>query len=250
MRATVAPMTTDRANATLAQLSGAPPCAAHHSPAARRASAIRCVVAAMPPRRAFGPFSLARRGGVLALSAFLLIDATASHAFAAEAPVGDLPTGALPFEARAALVVLVGLTTLLGLVAAVATIYDKLFRAKPAYHKQFAAIEHAHEEYALRSDCGPRHRGCAQERLDMRQEMGNAVGKVERQIDYLRNTIGAQKDEIMTRLATMDEKQEARSSKIHDRIDPIAAQVAASKQAIAQHLSDERAMQNGGRHGG
>jgi hypothetical protein len=215
-------MQTDRQSATLAARPG-------FAPGARQSFA----APGRPLHRDFGLFSLARWGGAFALACLLSLPCAAAAAPAA------FPGAAASYEIQAAFVVFTGSVCLIGLLAALVTIWDK-WRPKPPYHQQFAPLVHEHPQYVRDPDFAARKRWCAQERMDIRKEMGNAVGKVERQIDHLRNAIGTQNEQVMARLTELDEKQEARASRIHGRIDPLAERISANRQAIDQHLSDER----------
>lgn len=129
-------------------------------------------------------------------------------------------------------------------------IWDYL-RPKPPLHQQYAPIKHTHAELHSSADADTCRANQTREMMTIRQEMGGMTGKVERQIDHLRDAVTTQNAQIVAALKDFDEKQEDRIRRIHGRIDPLAERVAANKQAIEQHIADERAKaQNSNHHGG
>ncbi len=134
---------------------------------------------------------------------------------------------------------LVQLGFVLGLLVASLKVYDH-FRPKPPLHQQYAPIKHEHPELHSSADATACRKHQTRELMTIRQEMGGFTGKVERQIDHLRDAMTTQNAQMIAAIKDLDEKQEQRIRRIHDRIDPIVERVAANKQAIEQHLADAR----------
>ena len=109
---------------------------------------------------------------------------------------------------------------------------------KPPNHRQFSAIEHSHIGYVTdqqRRDCRDEH---TREMLTIRQEFGGMTGKLERQLDHVRNSITTSNDEISKKIGDG-------LARMHSRLDPIQAAVAANTISIENHLADHRAKKHG-----
>ena len=154
---------------------------------------------------------------------------------------------------------LVQLGFVLGLLVAALKIYDH-FRPKPPLYQQYAPILHDHAEAmrkaddAHKADLAACRAESTRECLTIRQEMGGMTAKLESAIDSLRNTIGTQNSQMLSEIKGMDDRMEERVTRLHHRIDPLAERVASNKQAIEQHLADERIKaqfaHNADHHGG
>lgn len=131
-----------------------------------------------------------------------------------------------------------GISGLLALVLILLSIWDKI-KFKPPLHRQFSGVDHTHSEYVLGGEIKTQKESCAKERLAIRQEFGNLTAKVERQSDHLRN-------KLFERIEQLDRDNNERARRIHERINPVADNVAKNKQAIEQHLEDHRAQLKGG----
>jgi hypothetical protein len=140
---------------------------------------------------------------------------------------------------------LVQLGFVLALLVAALRVYDH-FRPKPALHQQFAPLGHTHSDLVHQATARSCRSDQARELMTIRQEIGGMTGKVERQLDHLRNSITTQSEQIFAAIKTLDDKQEDRIRRIHGRIDPLAERVASNKQAIDQHLQDARSIATGG----
>jgi hypothetical protein len=135
---------------------------------------------------------------------------------------------------------LANLAFVVGLVYMCVKLLDA-FRTKPPPHQQFAALVHKHVELVHQDDLDGCQASCVRERLDMRQEMGNAVGKVERQIDHLRNAIETQNSQLLARLDKLDERNEERIGHVYETLTPLAPAISATAAKLDNHLADHRA---------
>jgi hypothetical protein len=116
-----------------------------------------------------------------------------------------------------------------------------LRQPKPPLHQQFAPIAHSHPDVVSKPDqdtCRAEH---TRELMTIRQEMGGFTGKVERQLDHLRNLISTQNAQMMAEITKMDEKNEKRILHLHERLDPLPAAIAVNTRSVETHLADHRA---------
>jgi hypothetical protein len=112
---------------------------------------------------------------------------------------------------------------------------------KPPLHQQFAPIAHSHPDVVSKPDQDTFRAEHTRELMTIRQEMGGFTGKVERQLDHLRNLISTQNAQMMAEITKMDEKNEKRILHLHERLDPLPAAIAVNTRSIETHLADHRA---------
>lgn len=117
---------------------------------------------------------------------------------------------------------------LLSVVSAVVTIWDKL-RAKPPLHKQFAALNHEHHDYATISYVDGIRTTCREERKAL-------LAKDDMLIDQL-NDLQANMSQGFREL---NQLAEIRSAKVHNRINPMAEEIRSNADALSNHLEDHR----------
>jgi hypothetical protein len=154
-----------------------------------------------------------------------------------------VPAAGLSFELWAAFVVFIGISALVGLAASVTSIWDK-FRSKPPLHQQYAALGHIHADALSKDDKDALRDETTRELMTIRQEMGNSMGKVERQIDHLRNALGTQSSQIMKRMDKIDVRNDDRIGHVYDALNPLAPRIAAAEASLNNHLADHRANHN------
>jgi hypothetical protein len=94
-------------------------------------------------------------------------------------------------------------------------------------HDRFAPKDHAHPQYLTRDECGQRH-AAEERRQDLRaQQILDAIETQGRKIEE------------------HNKSAEERSSKLHQRVDPLAAGLAATDRTLTNHLEDHRAKGQG-----
>lgn len=125
-----------------------------------------------------------------------------------------------------------GFVALLSIVATISSIYNNL-RPRPPFAKQFAPINHGHDEYVK------------QAAFDAIQEQIRAERKSEfiegqRREERLWEKIDEVGKSITTAVVNLSKEAEIRSSAMHKRLNPIAEQVAANRNTLDNHLSDHR----------
>jgi len=152
------------------------------------------------------------------------------------AAAGDEPSGPPPlldnWLANAAYV--------MGLFYMAARVWQ-LNRPNPPNHRAFASIDHRHADAITKPEqetCRAEH---TRELMTIRQEMGGFTGKMERQLDHLRNLIGTQNAQMMAEITKMDDKNEKRILHLHERLDPLPAAIAVNTRSVETHLADHRA---------
>lgn len=135
---------------------------------------------------------------------------------------------------------LANLAYLMGLLYMAVRIYQTQ-KPNPPNHKEFAAMHHTHEAMLTKADQKNCRSEQAREIMTMRQEMGGLTGKVERQIDHLRDALTTQNAHMIAAINEFDEKHEDRIRRVHARIEPLPAAIAANTRSIETHLADHRA---------
>jgi len=114
-------------------------------------------------------------------------------------------------------------------------------KPNPPNHKQFSPIDHQHADALSKSDKDALREETTRELMTIRQEMGGQTAKLERSLDHLRNTISTQNDQMMAAIKDLDEKQETRINRVHERLDPLPSAIAVNTRSIETHLADHRA---------
>ncbi len=135
---------------------------------------------------------------------------------------------------------IIQLAAVLVVASSLVSIYSKL-RTNPPAHRQFASFDHQHSSLLTKGEqdaCRAEH---TREMLTIRQEMGGLTGKLERQMDHLRNAITTQNDQLMAQLDKYNEHSEDRVRRMHQRLDPLPSAIAANTRSIETHLADHRA---------
>jgi hypothetical protein len=135
---------------------------------------------------------------------------------------------------------LANLAYVMGLVYMAARVWQ-MRQPNPPNHRQFSPIDHRHADVITKPEqetCRAEH---TRELMTIRQEMGGFTGKMERQLDHLRNLIGTQNAQMMAEINKMDDKNEKRILHLHERLDPLPAAIAVNTRSIETHLADHRA---------
>ena len=101
-------------------------------------------------------------------------------------------------------------------------------------HPELAPLNHEHAVYVPRPDHEAHRTICAQQILGINRGFTEGIEKIERQLDHLR-------DGINQRLDTFSKDSEARSSKVHGRVDIAEKAVSAVQARVEDHLQDHRA---------
>lgn len=129
---------------------------------------------------------------------------------------------------------------LMGLIYMAVRVWQ-LNRPNPPNHRQFAPIDHQHSGVLTHHDKEACQANQAREIMTIRQEMGGLTGKLERQMDHIRNTMTTQHDQLVAALDKFNEHGEERVRRMHQRLDPLPAAIAANTRSIETHLADHRA---------
>jgi hypothetical protein len=117
----------------------------------------------------------------------------------------------------------------------------QLNRPNPPNHIQFAPMDHQHAGVLTKDDQDASRAESTRELMTIRQEMGGFTGKVERQIDHLRDAMTTQNAQMMAALEKYTEHNEDRVRRVHARLDPLPSAIAANTRSIETHLADHRA---------
>jgi len=135
---------------------------------------------------------------------------------------------------------IIQLAAVLVVASSLVSIYSKL-RTNPPAHRQFAPIDHQHAGVLTKGEQESCREAHTREMMTIRQEMGGLTGKLERQMDHLRNAITTQNDQLMAQLDKYNEHSEDRVRRMHQRLDPLPSAIAANTRSIETHLADHRA---------
>jgi hypothetical protein len=117
----------------------------------------------------------------------------------------------------------------------------KLIKPDPPNHRQFAPIDHQHANALSKDDKDALREETTRELMTIRQEMGGMTGKVERQIDHLRDAMSTQNAQLIAALDKYTEHNEDRVRRVHARLDPLPSAIAANTRSLETHLADHRA---------
>lgn len=115
---------------------------------------------------------------------------------------------------------------LMGVVLTALNIIDKL-TPKPPLHRQYAAVDHRHEEYVTQQHFHAVRAKCDAERHQDREASERIDQRLFDKLDGVRESLAGE-------LHGMERR-------IGDRITPLSDAISANKQAINSHLSDHRA---------
>jgi hypothetical protein len=170
-------------------------------------------------------------------SLFLFSCVAAAFLFASPAMAADAQPGA---QAQSLGHWLIQFAAVMMIANAMVGIYAAL-RPTPPNHRAYAPINHDHPGLVSKPDQKLCRDDQAREIMSIRTEMGGMTGKVERQIDHLRNAITTQNQQMISAIKELDEKQDDRIRRMHARLDPLPAAIAANTRSIETHLADHRA---------